>query len=443
MVSTEADIGTSSWECRRDLCCNAACVDIDSSNQYWIKLEGGIPERIRLLSAREAADRLGVKIDTLYAYVSRGLLRSKEVAGSRERHYDAEEVERFREGRGTARASSAPPEALMPVIPSAICLIEDHRFYYRGRDALELAETASLEQVAAILWEEPEQIAAPHPNPLPARGERVAAAKRRSGEGRGALERCQVRLAELAPADLAALDLSPSGVVRTGRLVVAELTACVTGAPPSLQPIHEQLAALWRLDDAGADLVRRCLVLLADHELNASTFVARCVASTGATPYAVVSGALAALSGRRHGGASARAEALFHELGEAEPAPILAARLARDDDIPGLGHPLYLQGDPRALAIIEALKQARPEAGARAAAAAVAAMELTGKLPNVDFGLGATTTALGLPAGAALAIFLIARSVGWIAHAMEQYQSGVLIRPRARYIGKPALPVAE
>ena len=408
------------------------------------------------MSAREAADRLDVKIDTLYAYVSRGLLRSKEVAGSRERHYDAEEVERFREGRGMARATAALPEALMPVIPSAICLIEDHRFYYRGRDALELAGTANLEEVAAILWEEPAPGAAPHPNPLPARGEReradaprpvygerVAAAKRRSGEGQGVLERCQVRLAELAPADLAALDLEPAGIARTGRLILAELTACVTGVPPSSQPIHEQLAGFWRLDDGGADLVRRCLALLADHELNASTFVARCVASTGATPYAVVSGALAALSGRRHGGASARAEALFHELGDAEPMPVLAARLARGDDIPGLGQPLYPQGDPRALAIIEALKQVRPEAGARAAAAAVAAMELTGKFPNVDFGLGATTTALGLPAGAALAIFLIARSVGWIAHAMEQYQSGVLIRPRARYIGKALLPVAE
>jgi citrate synthase len=156
-----------------------------------------------------------------------------------------------------------------------------------------------------------------------------------------------------------------------------------------------------------------------------------------------VSGALAALSGRRHGGASARAEALFHELGDMEPMPVLAARLARGDDIPGLGQPLYPQGDPRALAIIEALKQARPDAGARAAVAAVAAMELTGKLPNVDFGLGATTTALGLPAGAALAIFLVARSVGWVAHAMEQYQSGVLIRPRARYSGRRPIPVTE
>src|SRR5258707_15312782 len=119
-----------------------------------------------LLSAREAADRLGVKIDTLYAYVSRGLLRSMEVAGSRERHYDADEVESFRAGRGTTRARP-PAEDLIPVIGSAICLIEDHRLYYRGRDALALAEVAALEEVAAGLWGGG---AAPPPPPPSARG---------------------------------------------------------------------------------------------------------------------------------------------------------------------------------------------------------------------------------------------------------------------------------
>ena len=122
-----------------------------------------------MLSAPEAADRLGVKVDTLYAYVSRGLLRSMEVVGSRERHYDAEEVERFRVGRGTTRARP-PAEDLVPVIGSAICLIDDHRLFYRGHDALRLAETATLEDVAAILWEGEGAIsaasiavAAPHP----------------------------------------------------------------------------------------------------------------------------------------------------------------------------------------------------------------------------------------------------------------------------------------
>ena len=193
---------------------------------------------------------------------------------------------------------------------------------------------------------------------------------------------------------------------------------------------------MWGLDDPGADLVRRCLVLLADHELNASTFVARCVASTAATPYAVVSAALSALSGRRHGGASARAEALLHEIAErGEPMAVMAVRLARDEHIPGLGHPLYPEGDPRARALLAAAAAALPSAQGRIEEAVAAARRLTGQHPNVDFALATATTALGLPVGAALSLFVVGRSVGWIAHAIEQYETGTLIRPRARYTG--------
>lgn len=240
---------------------------------------------------------------------------------------------------------------------------------------------------------------------------------------------------------MAALDLTRAGIVRTGRTILSELVAAIAGTAPAAEPVHRQLAASWRLDAAGTDLVRRCLVLLADHELNASTFVARCVASTGATPYAVVSAALSALSGRRHGGAAARAEALFRELARsADPTPVMAARLASGEDLPGVGHPLYPDGDPRALAIVEAIAAARPDSGARIADAALAAMQLTGQHPNIDFALGGTVTALDLPQGSAFALFLVARTVGWIAHAIEQYETGDLIRPRARYIGKRPAP---
>jgi citrate synthase len=294
---------------------------------------------------------------------------------------------------------------------------------------LRLARTATLEEAAALLWETAAIPTLPR-------------ARRRIGMGAdptlGLIERCQIRLAVQAGEDLAALDLSPAGVVRTGVAILDALTACVAGdAGTADGAIHRRLAAGWGLDDAGADIVRRCLVLLADHELNASTYVARCVASTGATPYAVVSAALAALSGRRHGGASASAEAFFQALGpDADPLAAMAARLARGEAVPGLGQPLYPDGDPRALAIVEALTAACPKAGAHVAAAAVAAAQLTGQYPNVDFALGAASVALGLPPGSALAMFVVARTVGWIAHAIEQYRGGDLIRPRARYTGK-------
>ncbi len=287
--------------------------------------------------------------------------------------------------------------------------------------------------MAELLWGEPEEAARQAPAlPSPASGGGLLKGPL------GLIERCQVRLALLAAADLAALDLTRAGVMRTGRTILSELVGCVGDTAPGPDPVHRQLAARWQLDRAGADLVRHCLVLLADHELNASTFVARCVASTGATPYAVVSAALSALSGRRHGGASARAEAMFHEIGpHHDPMAVMAARLARDESLPGLGQPLYPEGDPRARAIVEAVAKAMPEAAARIAATALAAWQLTGQYPNVDFALGAAVTALGLPNGSALSLFVVGRTVGWIAHAIEQYESRTLIRPRARYTGKP------
>src|SRR3954453_4620214 len=114
-----------------------------------------------LLSAREAAERLGIKLDTLYAYVSRGMLGSVTVPGSRERRYRAEDVERFRSSRGER---GGPAEALMPVIGSSICLIEDGRLYYRGHDAVRLAETATLEDIADLLWGELATSQAPTPS---------------------------------------------------------------------------------------------------------------------------------------------------------------------------------------------------------------------------------------------------------------------------------------
>ncbi len=205
---------------------------------------------------------------------------------------------------------------------------------------------------------------------------------------------------------------------------------------PSLGPIHRRLAAAWRLGETSADLLRRCLVLLADHELNPSTFVARCVASTGATPYAVVTAALSALSGDRHGGETARAEGLLRELLEGDDAmAVLAGRLARGERLPGFGQPLYPEGDPRATAILAVLAQVEPEVASLAEKAADAGLRLTGRRPNVDFALAAAAIGLGLPRSAGVGLFVIARTVGWIAHAIEQYESGILIRPRARYLG--------
>ena len=382
-----------------------------------------------LLTSRQAADRLGIKLDTLYAYVSRGRLRSVSVPGSRERRYRVEDVEVLRDTRdGEKVVRGTDPEALMPVIGSSICLIENGRLYYRGKDAIRLSDSATLEEIAALLWRDEE-------------GSNLADADRPGssfGETSisGLIERCQIRLSTLADEDLPALDLTRAGVIRTGRRILRELAACVVLRTPLHEPVHRQLAAAWRLDKARAGILRRCLVLIADHEFNASTFVARCVASTGATPYAVVSAALSALSGRRHGGASARAEALLVEIARGgDPMAVMAGRLARGEALPGFGQFLYPAGDPRAAAILDAVARALPETRTLIETVAGAGTRLTGRHPNVDFALAAAATALGLPQNAAVALFIIGRTVGWIAHAIEQYESGTLIRPRARYVG--------
>ena len=382
-----------------------------------------------LLTARQTADRLGVKLDTLYAYVSRGRLRSVMVPGTRERRYRSEEVDALLDTRsGVKPPHSSDPEALMPVIGSSICLIENGHFYYRGQDAARLADEATLEEIARLLW-------------LDEAGPGLAdlSAPNRSANvptTSGLIERCQIRLTALGDQDLSALDLTRARVARTGWRILRELTACVAPTLPSPEPIHRRLAAAWRLGEGGVDLIRRCLVLIADHELNASTFVARCVASAGATPYAVVAAALGALSGRFHGGETERAEGLFRELLEgSDPMAIMAGRLARGERLPGFGQPLYPDGDPRATAILAVLAQAAPELHALAITAAEIGLRLIGRHPNVDFGLAAAAIGLALPRSAALGLFVIGRTVGWIAHAIEQYESGILIRPRARYLG--------
>ena len=138
----------------------------------------------------------------------------------------------------------------------------------------------------------------------------------------------------------------------------------------------------------------------------------------------------------RHGGASAQAEVLLHELLRGgDPLAGMDARLARNEMLPGFGQPLYPEGDPRAVAILEALAANLPQAWQRIKTILDAAARLIPQRPNVDFALAAATAALGLPQGAALALFILGRSVGWIAHASEQLQTGKFIRPRARYVG--------
>jgi citrate synthase len=392
------------------------------------------------LTAAEAARALGVSRATLYAYVSRKLVRSQARPGAaRERGYAREDVERLRrrteERRAPDKAAARVLQWGLPVLETSISLIDGDRLYYRGHDAVELARTRPLQQVASLVWTGGFDAALP---PLqPARQPRV-------DESLPFIARAQAQVAVAAVHDPSAFDSRAESVAQCGWRILQSLTCAAVPTRPVEATIEQTLAAAWRVGARGADLLRAALVLCADHELNVSSFTARCVASAGATPYAVVLAGLAALGGARHGGTTARAESMLAALRrEPDLRRAVAARLQRGERMEGFGHPLYPQGDPRAAALMGWLRErfARSAELAFVQKVAAAATAATGMHPNVDFTLAALARVLRLPPGAPLAVFAIGRTIGWIGHAIEQYATGQLIRPRARYVG--ALPVVS
>jgi citrate synthase len=388
------------------------------------------------LNAAEASEALGVTRATLYAYASRGQLRSEAIPGrSRERRYYREDVERLRERKEVRRdPATAAARGLHwggPVLESGITLVHDGRIYYRGRDAVKLAETAGVEQAAALLWAA-EDLDWERPLALsPRQLERVRACARDS------LAQAQIALPVAATVDLASYDLRPAAVQQTGARIVRLLTTIIARRD-SRAPVHQELQAAWAPKrDAVGDAIRTALVLCADHELNVSAFTARCAASSGASPYDVVSAAMATVKGYKHGGAAARVLALAAEAGTARSArAAIASRLRRGESVPGFGHPLYPSGDPRARLLIRLAEAGGNERAWRPFRNLLrSGPDLLHDHPNLDFGLAAMTRACGLSDEAPLLLFALGRTVGWVAHAIEEYASGQLIRPRARYIG--------
>lgn len=388
------------------------------------------------LNSTEATALLGVSRATLYAYVSRGLLHAHAADTPRESRYLREEVEQLARQRGQGRKPREVAQAALnwglPVLESSITLIEQGRLYYRGEDAVDWARSHTLEETAALLWQYPANAAfaahAVEAAPvLPDLQQRMAGQP---------CENTLLALFTVASDDAAtaAWQQSPERLAAGCGALLRLLAACLLGTAPDKTPIHLQCAQAWALDAQGADLVRMALVLCADHELNASGFTARCVASTGASLRAAVVGGLAALTGGRHGGTTARVEALWDELGEAQAPARLRQRLARGETLPGFGHHLYPEGDVRAALLLEMLPRQGP-----AAALAAEVMALTGLAPSVDFALVALRRHLQLPAGSAFGLFALGRCAGWLAQALEQRATRQIIRPRAAYTGpRPA-----
>jgi citrate synthase len=377
------------------------------------------------LTTDEALSGLGVRAQTLYAYVSRGRIEARpDPADPRRSLYRADDVARLRRRKTRGRKAALVAEDAIawgePVLASAITTIDRGRLYYRGRDATGLAQTETLESVARLL-----------------RGGDGVSLKVRPASRPPALADGRARafaaLAARAGVDPPAWGRAPLALAAEAAELLDGLADAVAGRDGE-GLIHARLAAAWGCAAGDDDLIRRALVLLADHELNASTFAARVTASTGASLAAAALAGLAALSGPLHGGMGARVQAFAGEARMAGAEAAVRSRLAQGRPVPGFGHPLYPGGDPRAAALLAAF--APPPA---LEAIRIAAQALTGQPPNVDFALTALTAALDLPPDAPFLLFAVARCAGWLAHALEQRDSRQLIRPRARYVGPAPL----
>lgn len=399
------------------------------------------------LSAREAAELLGVRLETLYAYVSRGLLGSeKEEGGLRARRYRRDDVLALRRRGEVKRQPAKVVEQALegaldwggPLLESAITSIVDGRFYYRGHDAVALARSESFEAVVSLVWglspEEADSLFATASWPA-----ELDTWRRRVGD-LPPLEAAQALLPILASQDPAAFDLRPATTLKAGARILLFLVAIAARGEKAGAGVVARLGRAWGVPAARLRLLEAALILCVDHELNVSAFTARCIASADAPLYSAVAGGLHALLGSRHGGHTRRVEALLDEIGQPSRArQVVSARLRRGETIPGFGQRLYPQGDPRARELLRLAAELAPGAPELELLEALCAAVdgLLGEKPTVDCGLALTARLLVLPPDSALTLFGLGRAAGWIGHAREQYEKQQLIRPRARYVGKP------
>jgi citrate synthase len=394
----------------------------------------------RRLTTAEAALRLGVKPATLYAYVSRGVLARHRGAGGST--FDAVEVERLALGSRRAVARTKAPLAFV----TELTLIEDGTLRYRGLDALELSRTRGFEAVAAWLWDG----AWPERPPVWSAGPKVGGTASAACAGLEArcppADRWRVAVAAAATADPLRHDHSPAAVTGAAAGLMAALVEVlpVVGRParrsrssladrlwPRLSPLPATAAEIATLDAA--------LVLMADHELAASTLAARAAAAFGADPYAVVLTGMAAASGPLHAASSLEVRPVLARAELHGAAVALGEVLSRGAEVHGFGQSLYPDGDPRATEILGRLRSL-PNSVAAVDGVLALASSRGMPPPNCDFALAALAHVSHMVPGASEAIFVLGRTAGWVAHAMEEYAQRTSFRMRATYVGPRVTP---
>jgi citrate synthase len=372
----------------------------------------------------EALTQLGVKPQTLYAYVSRGRITARpDPQDPRRSLYAADDIARLLDRSIKASKAAGGAPASTPVrgdlsLESALTTYDNGRLYYAGRDVVAFSETATLEQTARLLWGGEDD---PFADLKPRVDVNFPGAVR---------ARLFADLARRAEEDAAGPGRGEKSLRREAASILSEAVDSLTGGGPRLY-LHQRLGRLWKLDERGCDLLRRALVLSADAEMNAPTLTARIVASTGAPLAASALSGLAALSGPLYSGRLAQVQAYVAESKRSSDARMAARqRLAQGLDLPGFGHPLFPDGDPRAAALIGAAKVRDDMADILRVGEG-----LSGHAPNFDMALSMVSRVLDLPKDGAFVVLAVGRLVGLLAHALEQAATGSPIQARLRYVG--------
>lgn len=406
-----------------------------------------------MLTAAEACALLGIKAQTLYAYVSRGLLRAETHPGHTGKLYARDDLEALL-ARSRARSGHGPTAASAmrwgdPILDSAITCIQGGQIHYRGYALRELLRKGlNFEQVAELLWSGDLPNHKVEWTALP-----LFIPKEEAAASASLPRRLLYELARMALHDPEGPDELLDQSLRRARALIqhsVNVLFPMTEAAPQILA-NRMAASLGLPQDEAVDALETALIVSADHELNASTFAARVAASTGADLYASLLAGLASFSGRHHGLASLDVHSLLTELPSGcSRKRQLQAFVETSQQPPGFGHRLYADGDPR---VEPLLQKARALAALRKGEAQrwmdevdsvlTLSKSLGCPLPNLDFGLVAVALTLGLNREGAAALFILGRLAGWTAHILEQRQQGFLLRPRARYVGRAPAPAAN
>ncbi|MEY2604080.1 MAG: citrate synthase [Verrucomicrobiota bacterium] len=383
------------------------------------------------LTATEAADFLNISKTTLYAYVSRGLVRSEYGLNQRSRVYHRLDLERLKQRKRIRQQPSAEMSNALywgsPLLESGLTLLTNGQVFYRGKEATALASSRTFLEVATWFWTGNWEVSAS--------GHSTVGPKECDRDPILLFQEALLRAAMTEPLGY---DFSLPNLRESGTHILSLFLQILTRKlNPNVTEVARELRKAWCRPRTDAEMIiNAALILCIDHELNVSSFTARVVCSAGTSIYEVVSAALCALRGSRHGGGIERTTKLLVEMqGLSSVRDSLLQRIRAGIEIPGFGHPLYPNGDPRAAKLFDLLNKYFAAEARPWLKVVVSAAKALKRKPNIDLALAVCSLSLQLPSHAAFALFALGRTAGWIAHAAEQAESGKLIRPRARYIG--------